>query len=198
MIFTRRSFLKMTGLTSIAMSSRVFAETNINDKAAADEWLKKWMKSLGSVSEPLHLGRFSDRMYFLREPIGWKPNPGQDLPEINVPVGFVTDFASIPRVFWSVLPPDGQYTYPAIIHDYLYWNQSISRDKADKILRYAMEDFKVNSATIETIYAGVRAGGWVAWNDNASLKRSGEKRFLKKFPEDPTIEWVVWKSKDVF
>jgi len=185
------------------MSSRVFAETNINDasysdKAAADEWLKKWMKSLGSVSEPLHLGRFSDRMYFLREPIGWKPNPGQDLPEINVPVGFVTDFASIPRVFWSVLPPDGQYTYPAIIHDYLYWNQSISRDKADKILRYAMEDFKVNSATIETIYAGVRAGGWVAWNDNASLKRSGEKRFLKKFPEDPTIEWVVWKSKDVF
>jgi Protein of unknown function (DUF1353) len=203
-MFTRRSFLKIAGVTSIAMSTGLMAKTGVSDppyadNLAADEWIKKWMKSLGSVSEPLHLGRFSDRMYFLRKAIGWKPNPGQDLPEINVPVGFVTDFASIPRVFWSLLPPDGQYTYPAIIHDYLYWDQSISRDKADMILRYAMEDFKVNSVTIETIYAGVRAGGGFAWDGNASLKQSGENRILKIFPEDPTIRWLDWKRRnDVF
>lgn len=202
-MFTRRSFLKMAGVTSIAMSTGLMAKTSVSnppyaDKVAADEWLNKWMKSLGSVSEPLHLGRFSDRMYFLRKPIGWKPNPGQNLPEINVPVGFVTDFASIPRIFWSLLPTDGQYTYPAIIHDYLYWDQSISREDADKILRYAMDDFKVNSATIDTIYTGVRVGGWIAWDDNASLKSSGERRILKEFPENPTIQWTDWRRrKDV-
>ena len=39
---------------------------------------------------------------------------------IRVPEGFVTDFASIPRVLWTVLPPTGKYGKAAVVHDYLY------------------------------------------------------------------------------
>ncbi|ECG8634089.1 DUF1353 domain-containing protein, partial [Salmonella enterica subsp. salamae] len=41
---------------------------------------------------------------------------------IEVPAGFVTDLATIPRIFWSLMPPDGKYAKAAIIHDYLYDN----------------------------------------------------------------------------
>ncbi|MDI5166053.1 DUF1353 domain-containing protein, partial [Salmonella enterica subsp. enterica serovar Montevideo] len=33
---------------------------------------------------------------------------------IEVPVGFVTDLATVPRIFWSLLPPDGEYAKAAI------------------------------------------------------------------------------------
>jgi uncharacterized protein DUF1353 len=153
------------------------------------------MDKLGAVSEPLHVGRFADRIYYLTKPIGWKPNPGQKAHEVRVPIGFVTDFASIPRIFWSALPPDGLYTYPAIVHDFLYWEQTVSRSEADAILRYAMEDFRVGARTIDVIYAGVRAGGSFAWNENAALKGSGEKRILRSFPSEPTVRWADWKMK---
>lgn len=200
MIFTRRSFIKIAGGFAATISTGLFAESIISsneyaDKEGADKWIKQWMRSLGAVGGTLHLGRFADRMYYLTKEIAWSPNPGQQAPPVQVPVGFVTDFASIPRLFWSLLPTDGLYTYPAIIHDYLYWYQPVSREKADLIFRYAMEDFKINSATINTLYAGVRVGGGTAWNENAALKQSGEKRILIDSPTDPTVRWEEWKLK---
>ena len=49
-----------------------------------------------------------------------------------MPTGFVTDFASIPPIFYSVLRPDGEYAYAAVIHDYLYWTQTRPREDADE------------------------------------------------------------------
>lgn len=37
----------------------------------------------------------------------------------KVPKGFVTDGATIPKIFWGVLPPVHRYFPAAIIHDYL-------------------------------------------------------------------------------
>lgn len=45
-----------------------------------------------------------------------------ELPDIGiivVPAGYRTDFASIPRVFWRLMPPGGQYREAAVVHDYL-------------------------------------------------------------------------------
>ncbi|WP_348235539.1 DUF1353 domain-containing protein, partial [Salmonella enterica] len=39
---------------------------------------------------------------------------------IEVAVGFVTDLASVPGIFWSLLAADAEYAKAAIIHDYLY------------------------------------------------------------------------------
>jgi Protein of unknown function (DUF1353) len=45
--------------------------------------------------------------------------------EIVVPRGFVTDLASIPRIFWGILPPHHySYRLAALIHDYLLYQKS--------------------------------------------------------------------------
>lgn len=140
-----------------------------------------------------------DFYYLTQRPASWKPNAGQNLESVMVPIGFVTDLASIPRVFWTALPPQGRYAYAAIIHDYLYWTQDRTRDEADEILKIAMQDAKVNSATVDIIYTAVRGAGQAAWNANKRLKAGGERRVLIKFPDNATVSWVDWKNQpDVF
>ena len=39
---------------------------------------------------------------------------------ICVPTNYVTDCASVPALFWTIVPKDGQYDGAAVIHDYLY------------------------------------------------------------------------------
>ena len=60
-----------------------------------------------------------------------------------MPMGFFTDFASIPQVFHSLLRQNGFYLLPAVVHDYLYWKQTCTRDQADQILNLGMIENKV-------------------------------------------------------
>ena len=200
MLISRRLFIQASAalpFVPYALATENFE--SYSDPKAADEWITKYRKTLNAVDQPFLLGRFADRYYYLTKYISWKPNPGQALSQVIVPEGFVTDFASVPRAFWSALPTDGEYAYAAVIHDYLYWTQTTSREDADLTLKYAMQDFGVGSVTIETIYRAVRAAGGMAWKENADLKKSGEKRTLKKYPDKPTIKWVDWKmNPDVF
>lgn len=165
------------------------------------EWMDTWMMVPKAPGGRLELGRFADPMYFLGLPISWKPNPDQvgKFAAVTVPTGFVTDLASIPQPFWSLLRPDGRYAYAAIVHDYLYWTQERPREEADQILKFAMQDFSINVATIAAIYEAVHLAGSSAWRKNAELKARGEKRILKQWPEDPRVTWAQWKERpDVF
>jgi hypothetical protein len=85
---------------------------------------------------------------------------------INVPAGFVTDLASVPRVFWNIFPPFGKYDGAAIVHDYLYTTQILDRWASDKILLEAMKAEGVNAFTRWTFYELVRAIGWSHWNQH--------------------------------
>jgi hypothetical protein len=162
-----------------------------------DTWIERWKTAGRDVEGLLYLGRFADPTYFLTKEISWKPNADQrgKLPKVTVPVGFVTDFASIPRAFWSLLRPDGHYAYAAVIHDYLYWTQGLSRARSDMIFKLAMQDFEIGSEQVTTIYAGVRAGGEGPWKENARLKAGGEKRILKTPPTDPRVHWKDYKQR---
>lgn len=89
---------------------------------------------------------------------------------IEVPAGFVTDFASIPRVLWNVLPPTGQYGKAALIHDYCYrtaWYAT--RAQSDLVLNEAMKELGVGWWTRQVIYRGVRLGGARAWKGYAAI-----------------------------
>jgi hypothetical protein len=133
--------------------------------------------------------------YYTKGVIEWEPSIGSlQAIAVKIPIGFVTDLASIPRVFWSLLPPQARYTYPAIVHDYLYWEQPCDRDTADRVLRLAMEEVEVGKVTALTIYEAVRIGGASAWSSNAEAKVNGESRFLKRFPASVHITWKEWKS----
>lgn len=106
---------------------------------------------------------------------------GQTRVAVTVPKGFVTDFASIPRAFWSFgLSPNGKYSRAAIVHDYLYWTQSCSRLEADNILVIAMKESLVPEATRNTIYSGVRIGGGAAWDGNAAARARGLVRIVPR------------------
>ncbi|MEJ2790418.1 MULTISPECIES: DUF1353 domain-containing protein [unclassified Pseudoxanthomonas] len=132
--------------------------------------------------------------YYLDGNIIWKPNPGQNFKEVVVPRGFVTDLTSVPRAFWQVMRPEGRYAYAAVVHDYLYWTQERSREEADLIFRYAMQDSKVDPRKADAIYGMVRKFGDASWKDNARLKANGEKRIMRALPHDHTISWGSWKT----
>ncbi len=85
---------------------------------------------------------------------------------LAVPVGFKTDFASVPRigVIYAML---GDCAHePAVVHDWLYYAGLTTRAKADDVLFEAMEVIGVPAWRAFPIYWGVRLGGWYAWNDH--------------------------------
>ena len=195
---TRREILRLLGMGCVATAAPAALPSYARAQdVSVEEWMEAWMKSRRVAEGPLHLSRFAEPMYFLLRPIAWRPDPGQAVKyqAVDVPTGFVTDLASVPRPFWSLLRPDGEYAYAAIIHDFLYWTQTRPREVADRILLLAMNDFGIEADTTTIIYSAVRLAGAKAWAENAKLKLNGEKRILKRFPEDPTTRWSDWKKQ---
>ena len=91
------------------------------------------------------------------------------LPAITIPAGFVTDLASIPRLFWNILPPFGKYTEAAVVHDWIYRNHAYPRAICDAILLEAMQLCGVGWFQRQLIYRNVRAFGWSAWSAERPL-----------------------------
>lgn len=87
---------------------------------------------------------------------------------ILVPEGFVTDFASVPRILWSLFPTTGEYSSAALVHDYLYGSHNLSRFLADAIFRAIMRQQGVPLWKCMAMYLGVRIGGYFAWKNNQS------------------------------
>lgn len=85
---------------------------------------------------------------------------------IIVPKGFVTDFASIPRIFWPVLNPVEFKTIPpAILHDFMYsCPNDIPRAEADSIFYSALIDNLVNPVKAYAYYLAVRIAGFRYYN----------------------------------
>jgi hypothetical protein len=97
---------------------------------------------------------------------------------INVAIGFKTDFASIPRLFWIVLPKWGRYGNAAVVHDWLYWTQERSRRVADDIFLEGMCVLRVGGVTRRVIYTAVRWFGWLAWIRNTADRAAGFERVV--------------------
>ena len=166
------------------------------------KWLDAVFEATRAVKGVPIYGRFGDGKWcYTQAPLSWKPAGarGDGGPAVDVPVGFVTDLASIPSPFWSYLPPFGKYMPAAIIHDHLYWEQPVSRETADRIFDDAMKSLNTREDHRRLIITAVQAAGGSAWKGNARAKAAGEKRVLVKFPDDATITWEDWKRQpDVF
>lgn len=93
---------------------------------------------------------------------------------VSVHSGFLTDGASVPRAFWSLLPPWGDYGQAAVLHDFLceygevniakyddnkqpvgYHKLYIDRQTTDKIFYEAMEVLEVPTAKRLVMYKAV-------------------------------------------
>ena len=104
--------------------------------------------------------------------------------KVIVPIGFTTDFASIPRGLWNLFPPvGGKYDKAAVLHDWLYQNPvlfnysysytdpalgpdsiDLNRKECDAIFNEAMQVMEVGTWTRRLVWSGVRVGGWKPWN----------------------------------
>lgn len=115
---------------------------------------------------------------------------------IAVPAGFVTDFASVPRLFWSRISPVDKHGRAAIIHDFLYWDQRCTRKQADRILMLAMKESQVPQGTRLQVYSAVRLGGANAWAMNAKLRNQGYPRIIpKEYLTIPAL--ATWRSYQI-
>ena len=132
---------------------------------------------------PVDFRPFVDgRNWIVRQPLVYTIGVSKD--SITIPSGFVTDFASIPQIFHSLLRQNGSYLLPAVVHDYLYWKQTCTRDQSDQILRLGMIENQVPELQRVAIYGAVRFAGGFAWEANA---RDQAARLLRIIPPDRLI-----------
>jgi len=82
---------------------------------------------------------------------------------IYVPTGFRTDLASVPRIFWAILPPDGTYSQSSVLHDFLYNRKIRTRKESDRIFLESMEVLGVAWWKRRIIYRAVRLFGGISW-----------------------------------
>lgn len=108
--------------------------------------------------------------------------------KIKVVPGFMTDFASIPRVFWGILPKWGKYGNAAVVHDWNYWMQElngVTRKEADDIMKEGMEVLGVKKWKQFFIYSAVRWFGWAAWKRNQWDRKAGYIRIRQDIVVKP-------------
>lgn len=80
---------------------------------------------------------------------------------VTVPAGFITDFASVPRLPFIYWFTGGLANGPAVLHDWFYRTntEDISREMADRLLAEAMEAKGYWKIRSWSMWAGVRIGG---------------------------------------
>jgi hypothetical protein len=106
------------------------------------------------------------RFVFECDPTGsqWTLKTPIEFEEITVPVGMITDFASVPRLFWNILPPFGTYLGPAVVHDYLYHSHIVTRKNADYAFLRAMTAIGVTKWKRWVMFYTVRLFGGKAYH----------------------------------
>ena len=83
---------------------------------------------------------------------------------IEVPAGFVTDFASVPRLPIIYMLTGNTAKEAAVVHDYLYGAHITTREVADAVFREASIVTGVPAWRAWMMWAGVRAGGASHWD----------------------------------
>ena len=90
--------------------------------------------------------------------------------EIIVPVNYISNGASIPKLLRGIYSQQGVYVMPSIIHDYLYDNKLYSREFADKQFLLDMGKTNTSQFTKWLFYYIIRIFGKSNYNNNESNK----------------------------
>jgi hypothetical protein len=122
---------------------------------------------MSSFTNKLILSPLSDgKKWVLRKEFSYDIGEIGSGDTITVPTGFVTDLASVPRIFWSILPPWENYGPAAVIHDYLYFSHEKTKAESDYIFYEGMMVLKVPTTKAKIIYNSVKIFGKNAYEDN--------------------------------
>jgi len=83
--------------------------------------------------------------------------------QVDVPQGFVTDLASVPRLPVAYFLAGGLAHAAAVVHDWLYTTHQVERATADAVFREAAQACGVSAWRAYLMWLGVRAGGGASW-----------------------------------
>lgn len=125
---------------------------------------------MSSFTKPLRVEALNEREWKLLEEFEYYIGELGSSKVVKIPAGYVTDFATIPQIFWSIIPPWGKYGKAAVVHDFLcsdgYFlnieggkekRVDVSRLEADNIFLEAMTVLDVDDVTKYAMYGAVRA-----------------------------------------
>ena len=114
---------------------------------------------MGEYLTPLKAENLKGKWWRLTEPLIFCSEFGT----IETPAGFVTDFASVPRVPLAYWLFGSRANRPATTHDDIYRSGRFPRSLADKIFREAMAADGYLMPTRWTMFSSVRLFGWLAY-----------------------------------
>ena len=89
---------------------------------------------------------------------------------IEVPTGFLTDFASTPRLPFIYSWYGDRAHRESVLHDFFYFTAYVSRAKADKVFLEAMKARGKSLFVRQGMFWGVRLGGWKAWKEHRAKR----------------------------
>ena len=105
-----------------------------------------------------------DKLWLLLSPLHYESDI---LGPIKVPLGFMTDFASVPRVPIAYMLFGDRAHHESVIHDYLYRTDSVPQATYSQANDVFLEAMKVRGKDYFVRYAmywGVVLGGWTAYH----------------------------------
>ena len=121
---------------------------------------------MNSYFTPLIVVPLADgKRWKLHEGFTYRYRVGKDTFIIQVPAGFVTDFASVPRIFQSIIPSWGKFGKASVLHDFCYSINFNSRRWSDIMFRKAMIASGTPTWKVNLMYWAVRVAGGFAWRN---------------------------------
>jgi hypothetical protein len=77
---------------------------------------------------------------------------------VSIEKGYRTNFASVPRIFWAIIPPIGRYSKATVVHDWLIDNiedYDLTIHQVNRLFKEAMEVSGVNWFYRNVMFLGV-------------------------------------------
>lgn len=107
----------------------------------------------------LQVEQVNDEEWRLLRDLVWEG----DSQRFTVTKGFTTNFASVPRPFWWLIPRSGKYTWAAVLHDAIWCDtqkppgeRQVDPWDADGIFRRALKEAGVSQLRRYLMWAAVR------------------------------------------
>ena len=88
--------------------------------------------------------------------------------EFEIPAGFETDLASIPKIAWPIMAPaHSSLIRAAIVHDWFYRKTcDFTRQETDLIFYHMLINDGISQSRASTMYYAVRLFGWQFYNED--------------------------------
>lgn len=81
-----------------------------------------------------------------------------------IPKGYTTDFASVPQIFWWLIPAHCNASMPAVVHDYTCEFGILPRQICDNIFLELLKKENIKKWQYTIMYLYVRALGWIRYD----------------------------------